>query len=353
MPAASEWPVGLLLDEVWLRARRSLVVALENAGVWPRGEEQGAFVSEQRTKGEALRDAVLMRHLADEDRRWLASPALFAAANRRFRSRVPMALAFGHELSVGLQALDRHETDAAVAQACAIFNFGISVFDLLHDTHPQLSSRFASYFNRDVLLRLHSDPAAPSEVRESARAAKEPELRLLLQVIATFYELLRGMGAVKTSAYETVTSLLSAAYEAEMRSATCDGVAMSERLGISHDKSSLPFAIIDAIGALRPEPNATATLHEALISDIGTIFWLTDDLADLVGDARSGSLNAILIEATGGEALDVGESLRRLLDGRAIEDAATNVRDAIVRVHEPGSAALARVVTSYVRMWLE
>ena len=351
--------MGLLLDEAWLRARRNLVIALENASLWPGAAEHAGFISKQRANGEALRDSVLLRDLAEEDRRWLPSPALFAAANRRFRSRVPMALSFGYELSAGLQSLDANETDVAVAETCGLFNFGISVFDLLHDAQPQLVSRFTSYFDRDVLLRLNAEAVAPSELQRTARTAEEPEIRLLLQVIAGVYERLHRLGAGSRGAYEKVTSLLALAYAAEIRSAACDAAPTSERLEIARAKSTLPFVIIDAIGELRHERNGSGALHDAVISEIGTIFWLTDDLVDLVGDSRSGALNAILIGATGGEGLDIGASLRRLLEGRAIEETTATIRDAIVRLHDrlsdrgAAGAAFARVVTSYVRMWLE
>src|SRR5947207_3544725 len=108
-----EWPVGLLLDEIWLRARRTLVASLAEADLWPEQAEHQAFVESERRRGEALRDTVLLSALPEEDRRWLLSPAIFGASNRRFRARTPLSLAFGYTLGEYLQPPSGAVNDAA------------------------------------------------------------------------------------------------------------------------------------------------------------------------------------------------------------------------------------------------
>jgi hypothetical protein len=351
----------LLLDEVWLRTRRTLVTALEEFDLWPAAGEHQAFFASQRTRGERLRDEVLLGLLSEDDRRWLASPSMFGASNRRFRARTPITLSFGCTLSEGLQSLDGHPPDGAIAETCGIFNFGISIFDLLHDAQPRLVSGFASRFDRNVLLKLHSDSASPHSLRDSSRACEEPEIRLLLQTIAGVYERLYGLAAdLPNGAFTNVTSLLSAAYAAEMQSSACASATAPERLAISRAKSTLPFAIIAAIGALRREHDADRTAHETLVNDIGTIFWLTDDLVDVVGDARSGALNSLLVRAAGEAPLDVGSNLVRLIEGRTIVETVTAIRDALVRVRSvvgetdsQGTLCFDRLLASYVRTWIE
>jgi hypothetical protein len=356
-PASSEWPVPLLLDEVWLRSRRMLVHALEEAEVWPSREEYQAFAERRQTTGRELRDRVLMPRLFDDDRRWLVSPSTFAASNRRFRSGVVRTLAFGHDLSCGLQMFDGRDADASAAGTCGLFNFGISVFDLLHDAQPALRTTFASSFDGSMLARLHSDPESPQMLLDAAADVAEPEVRLLLQIIAAVYaDLHRMAGGNRNGALHRVTSLLGKAYAAEMQSTSADALGLDDRLKIARAKSTLPFAIIGAIGDLPGHASASDDCA-GLTEDMATIFWLTDDLVDLVSDIRSGALNAIAASVAGNESLDRGKILRRLLECNAIDETAGRIRDALVRmrmrVRERASFDFDRTVVSYVRGWLE
>lgn len=356
-PASSEWPVPLLLDEVWLRARRKLVHALKEAGVWPSRDDYISFAARQQGTGTDLRNRVLMPRLFDDDRRWLVAPSTFGPSNRRFRSGVVRTLAFGHDLSCGLQAFEGREADASAAQTCGLFNFGISVFDLLHDAQPAMAGTFASAFDGSVLMRLHTDPESPRALLNAARNARDPEVRLLLQIIAAVYtDLHRMADGNRNGAFHRVTSLLSSAYAAEMQSAAAGAVGPGDRLAVARAKSTLPFAIIGAIGDLACDAPPSSDCA-GLTDDIATIFWLTDDLVDLVADVRSGALNAIAATIAGTETLTLTEILSRVLDGGAIEETAATIRDAVVRVcmrvrdRPPGG--FDHVVPSYVRGWLE
>ena len=340
--------------------RRTLVAALERAALWPLASEHQVFTASQRKRGEALREQVLFALLPEDDRRWLMSPSLFGASNRRFRARTPLTLSFGYSLSEGLQSLAADPPAIALAEACGLFNFGISIFDLLHDAQPQLVSEFTSHFNRDVLARLQSDGDGPAALRHSACTSEQPEIRLLLQTIAGVYErLYHAAGGPQSPAFAPVAALLARAYEAEMRSAAHTSAAPADRLAISRAKSALPFAIIAAVSALGQARAALAD-QQALIEDIGTIFWLTDDLVDVVGDARSRGLNSLLVRAAGEDTLDVGPNLTRLLESPLISDAARAITEALGRIHAAMAASgadraerLDRVVAAYVRTSIE
>jgi hypothetical protein len=348
------------MDEVWLRVRRQLVSELEKAGLWPAASEHTAFLAAERARGESLRDDVLLNALAEDDRRWLISPSIFGPSNRRFRLKTPMALSFGYGLSEGMQSLGHGQADIGIAQTCGIFNFGISIFDLLHDAQPRLVATFSSLFDHDVLMRLHSDPSSPRALQEAANSCEEPEIRLLLQTIAAVYERLYALADDSPNgAFSKTASLIAAAYAAETQSAACAMLPPSRRLEISRAKSVLPFAIIDAIGAFRRSDDGDALRHE-MTNDIGTIFWLTDDLVDVVGDARSGALNSLLVHAAGKDTLSVAANLARLLEGDVIAETARTIRDLLarlrttVREHNQGpDDRLARAIACYVRTWIE
>lgn len=355
--AGSAWPVGLLLDEIWLRSRRALVNRLEAAALWPSAEDQDRFVAEQRAKGERLRDEALLPEIAPDDRRWMTAPATFGAANRRFRGSTPMALAFGHALAAGLRELEGRPPHPPAAEAAALFNFGISVFDLLHDTQPEAVAEFSAHFGSDTLRGLHSGAASPEVLREAAPCCARPEVRLLLQTIAAVYERLHALGdEAPRDRFRALALLLEAAHAAEIGSAERTGEP-SDRLAISRGKSTLPFSIIGAIAALPPPHDVDG--NDPLLGDVGLVFWLTDDLTDLVGDARSGAVNSLVARSGCDGSEDIGERLQRLIDGRAIEDTADEIRDALLRIRRntaPSGLAGTRfeqLLARSVRAWVE
>lgn len=358
MSSGHEWPIGLLLDEVWLRARRAVVNSLADVGLWPDAAEQLTFTTAKRLRGKELRDRVLLPALREEDRRWIVSPAIFGASNRRFRAKTPSALAFGLDISKGMQMIAGRPVRQDVAEACAVFNFGISIFDLLHDTQSDLVADFTAQFDQSVLSRLNSDPDFPRRLVENSAGSDVPEFRLILQTIAAVYQRLH---ALDIGHFDQVAELLAAAYDAEIKSASlAAGQSIAELRQTSREKSTLPFAIISAIGDPDLGSGTQSTAHGQIVDSIGSIFWRIDDLADIVSDARSESLNSLLVEARRDEKAEIASTLTGLLEGSRIEASAQEVRDALLHVRSvvdecgDGSAkGFDRVLACYVRAWLE
>lgn len=356
MGHSTEWPVGLLLDEAWLRARRVLVTEMERSGVWPDAAKQRVFLDVQRAKGNDIRDRVLLPALGPEASDWLVSPASFGAANQRFRSHTPLSLAFGHSISEVLQGTGG-QIDRQAADAAALFNFGISMFDLLHDTLPDLAPSFGEMFGHDQLRALIGNPTAADRLAGVAGGATTPEVSLLLRTIAAVFEAIHRLtGRQAAKALKEVGSLLTLAYTAETASSGSSASA-DERVRVSRDKSVLPFCVIGAIGRLSGQcPDCGGELAETL----GTIFWKVDDLADLVGDTRSHSLNSLLLRAGERDEDQPAAALAALLVGNGIEEAAANIcagliaqRQMVERSSCDPALKLDRVAPSYVRMWIE
>jgi hypothetical protein len=364
----SDWPVGLLLDELWLRSRRLLVHELERLGCWSDQATYRSTMLEQARRGDELRMAVLSRVLGPAELRLLGSESIFAAANRRFRTRLPLSLAFGYELGRAFAAAAPNCDGEAMQQAlelAALFNFGISTFDLLHDTMPQAASAFSACFDRDVLSRLH-DGEAMETVAGAAALATDPETRILLRIIATFYAELHALTRrqQRDGAPPRPMGLLMAAYEAEMASARPDAYGPAERLRVSRSKSTLPFLIIGELARVaRGGEHPAQGLLDQLAEDVGTLFWLVDDLADLVDDLRCGSINAIVLSAmkrrAGG---DQASATRSVVESRAAENGVREIVRAFEAVraaaHDPlladtAVAGLPALVAAYVRNWIE
>jgi hypothetical protein len=352
MGQATEWPLGLLLDEAWLRARRLLVTRMEGCGLLPNASEQRRFLETQRTRGEDIRDRVLLPVLGQSASEWLVSPSIFGAANRRFRAHTPLSLAFGYSVSELLQGANGG-IDPQAADASALFNFGISMFDLLHDTLPELAPSFRTFFDEDRLGDLVKDAESAGRLAELASCATDPEIHLLLLTIAAVFTAIHHLSEQRGPAAAQVGHLMAMAYAAEAGSSRTDAhFDIEERLRVSREKSVLPFHIIRAIGRLRQDISPDA---DNLAERLGTVFWMVDDLADLVGDTRSHALNSLLLKANPDGTSEPEGALAALLAGNVIEDVVGEICDALVALQEVllPSEGSGRVVPCYVRMWIE
>ena len=98
--------------------------------------------------------------------------------------------------------------------------------------------------------------------------------------------------------------LLKRAYTAEIGSQSIDASHSRRYLTtIARNKSALPFQIIQEL-SLQPYIQSVAVYDRILSRHIGTIFWLLDDLVDLLKDFNSQDLNALLTSNANRKNLD-------------------------------------------------
>jgi hypothetical protein len=360
-PAASEWPVQLVLDEVWLRARRGLVQELERRGLWPERARYRRYMGAQRELGERLRQSLLVPAIGEADAALLGSETPFGPANQRVRDRVPVVLAFGHELGAALCDVVAADagTGGAVAERCAMFNLGVSLFDVVCDSCPDLQPRLVAAFDERMLAELTQGLRPVRDFVRTADDEATPELRVLLKIIAAFFDL----GPVHTDDPERLPSLLRRAYRAELAASHSEAWKQLGAFEIAQIKSMLPFAVIAEIvrGAAGLGEDASRLLTR-LADDVGRVFWLTDDLVDAVPDFCGGAVNALLLDHSDGASADQGEPLRRALDlGRleaAAEEVGARLADALDALTEARTdpVAIARMgdaLMCYTRDWLQ
>jgi hypothetical protein len=371
--APSEWPMPLLLDEAWLRAHRALVHALEADGLWPEGATQRTIIAAQHSHGEQLRDGLLFDLLGPEDFAHTASESLFGAANGRFRRRLPFVLAFGYELGLGLHAMACDGIGVRgreVGEASAIFNLGISMFDLIADTDPTLFGEVSAIVDAPRLRALVDGQVQVGAPTADGRTVPAPEVRILIKMIEAFFRRLReleGKGQPPAAHLrDRVATSLMAAHSAELQSA---GTEIPDNLAaVSEAKSTLPFVIIGDLALLGAGAEGVrAGSVESLVSHVKAVYWLTDDLADIVTDFQSGALNSLLARS-GGVPHHERDSARdypvlaHLLASREIEETAEAIRQhlraATVLARRatggPGRRAdLGALLACYVRDWIE
>jgi hypothetical protein len=192
-------------------------------------------------------------------------------------------------------------------------------------------------------------------------------LRVLLRIIVGFFA---GFHACKgrdeaDGLRLALRGTLADAYGAEVRSAALARSSDGAVIETSRAKSTLPFAVIHQVARLFADRSPPVV--DALADRIGTVFWLTDDLIDLVPDFQEGALNSILAPGRADapwseDLLEDYPVLAKLLESRQIETAAGEVRarlreslDLLDSSGFPEAAAtrLGEALKFYVRNWME
>jgi hypothetical protein len=250
--------------------------------------------------------------------------------SERGAARLQATLAFG---ATTARVLQRDLCNPDIELVCAIFNLGIGLVDGLCDEDPETG---------DTLLQLvqaHdlADAAEQPRVRGWLRAtllpalAEDPAAAFTADVIETFFETLHDVYPHHAWRLRVGVQLV-AALEAERASVTQSAdPARDQLIECSRLTSVLPFQIIETLADAehaRAEPTAGTQLGEAM--------WRIDDLVDLCQDARSGSLNGVLLCAGGH---DVVTALERLLAStdiaRAAREAADDLQAGLQRTDDP------------------
>lgn len=377
--ALGDWPLSLMLDEAWLRARRILVHKLEKAALWMETDSYNSFKREQRELGSRLKGELLRQVLGPRDYALLNSETIFGPSNNRFRAKISLVLAFGYELGAGLHTVlggRRTDQTAKAGELAAVFNLGISTFDLVCDHCEDLFGEFSETFNEEVLRSLGHDSQAPQMLAAKAEDVAAGELRLLLKLIAWFFQELHNTKTTSANGRPVdarirrkLATLLRDAYRAEVLSSAANAPASeADLIAISRRKSTLPFAIIYQV-ALLLSGRASGHIEKSaagLARYIATIFWLTDDLSDVVRDLQSGDLNSILLQAgfkpnNSRDPVRDYPVLTRLLAGNYFEKAADRIREQTasalsiidsVAINPDAANRFRQVVQFYVRGWL-
>jgi hypothetical protein len=362
-----------MLDEVWLRARRQLVHELVRANIWPEVDAYTTYMRGQAEVGQRLEKELLRVRLPARDAVELGSEAIFGAANTRFRRRLPLVLAFGYTFGFQLVRLigGRDAKADRIGRLTAVFNFGISVFDLVCDGDPQVADELHAAFDATALEAISVDRRQVEVLRRRADNVETSEIRLLLRLISMFFADLASMACQTSRAdgdQDRLRDLLAQAYSAEAGTLRRQAQASRKKsLAAAQLSSQLPFTIIAALAHLTSAGTASKrALVDDFLGHAGVLFALTDDLLDLVVDLQSGALNSILIRnGILGGAADYERdyvAITNLLEGRELQRSAHEARTEAERaltvlkspdVSRTADANLRRALICYLRSWIE
>lgn len=358
---AVDWPLALVLDEIWLRTRRVLVHTLAGAGLWASGDAYWDYMRDQNELGRRLAREALRERLSEDVVAAIGAEAIFAASNRKFRRRMPVALAFGYTLGSELMLLPNDGRGQGRSLLCSFFNLGISVFDLVCDSDDELVAELGRAFDGASLTQLSADPKTATDVlRRRASGTASMEIRFLLALIAIFFEEARQTDTVSPQ----LSLLLDQAYRAEMDSLAAQQATLEERETAARLSSQLPFAIMAEIATIGSN-DENGELITQLAGEFGGAFAVADDLIDLVPDMRAGALNTLLLSVgvlPGEKEFERDyQAAIQLLDQDLLDQAADRVRakmeDAIAllsdeRLDPQAAERLRTALVCYLRSWM-
>jgi hypothetical protein len=255
----------------------------------------------------------------------------------RTAARLQAALAFGavtaRVLVPGTRDLDQSADSAELL--CAMFNLGIGLIDGMCDEDAETGGALLELIQGQDLANAAEEPHARGWLRATlpTALAEDHTGAFTVDIVEAFFETLHEVfpGDTWLQQRRAVGTQLGAALEAERRSfiVSADQTAREQLIECSRLTSVLPFQIIETLAGgdhALTEPTAGTQLGEAM--------WRIDDLVDLCQDARSGSLNGVLLMAAPGAGRpgerELLTALERLLASTDIACAAGEAADGLL-----------------------
>ncbi len=263
---------------------------LDRLGIRPPPELMRQAAAAEASRGRRL----LLRHPGV---RRSHTPGRTRAFPPRWDRTMARRLSFGSASGRAVAARAGTIFGTGQADLCALFNVGIAAFDQLCDGMPESGAQLLATLTADGLARLGrgSDLA---ELHRLANRAPDSDVRYVLRRVAGFFETLSGCTFATPHFRRRLTELLVAAYLAEAR-AFAPGYASWSRAVLHQarqEAAELPFHIIAAIAVADGDRRQRHLAAESAAL-LGRAVALLDDACDVTDDARSASLNAILLDA--------------------------------------------------------
>jgi hypothetical protein len=317
-----QWPVAMLEEELWLRARRRFLLGLEERRLVPSFEEFRSGQEALRTLGQELLDrlggAMEPRALG-----YLESDEIGGSFNWRFVTRLPDTLAFGAAFLRWLCLLgDVAEVDARdAAEAAARFNLLAVVADLVADRRQE-AALLHRLLPGERLAALSESEEAVSDLARDVAEMPDGELRVFGALLCVFFRSVHRLRARATAAAaRSLTDALTRAWEVELLSASQTG----ETTALATDRSVVVFEVFGRLASLAAGGRSDRLIARSA-NLTGRAVAAVDDLVDIGQDLANGDLNAVLVAASTDrppeDAAEHREALVRLLDGDAIEKVA-------------------------------
>jgi hypothetical protein len=184
----SEWPISCMLDELHFRVLRQIVHQMESRGLWVRREHRTEILDARHAYGAHLMQETLLPVLGD-DYAELVSERVFGLTDYKFGLRAPRSLSFGYDMGTGIHRLLVSDgfTRSETGKLCALFNFGITIFDAVCDRMADTADILHRGFDERTLQTLIREPQGASVLEASIPKLRSVEVRVVLKVICAFF----------------------------------------------------------------------------------------------------------------------------------------------------------------------
>lgn len=275
---------------------------LRTSNLWLSDDEFRQQHLEQSISGHCLLMNILRHSNEIDSYALIFSKRIFGYEDYRFATQIKILLAFGSTLGEGLASFAGVSEVAKryAKELCALLNLAASLFDLLVDEIEIDRGVVYDLLGNGRLKKLVTAPSSITTLNDEILRMKSapPEIRL---VLATFSHLFALFHQYRSHIVdlEMLGDLFTAAYEAELATVKSqafpyDGTLRSAALS----KGTLLFQIMLQLvcacdGPVKP---ATVDIASALSIQMGRVFTLVDDLADVVQDSLTGAANTIVLE---------------------------------------------------------
>lgn len=308
---------------------RAIHTALNAHGVGLcKVEQQGKMASVQKF-GCQLRDEIFPKHLPG-----FIDAADFQAVaqhNPDLWNMLPYLIGVGFLRTSLFHRVENEAYDDldSVSVLGALFHTTITVLDQLVDEYMDPASVFALVNPALLYAIFQSDEASERLLCQTYTQTVDPQLRLLLMLIATFAKISHTLHDLhgNNDAWQALNNLIRQMYEAQRRvtgTAFPSRAEMADLLPLVHAKSALP-ALAHLHIARLAGPTANRLVETEQVSrQLGEILLLMDDLVDLLEDWRRGTPNLLvmrllnsLIEQGCTQVTD--EALHRVIDETTLQ----------------------------------
>jgi hypothetical protein len=346
--------------------RRQVTDGLRAFNLWISDVEFRQYHLEQSIFGHSLLMNILQQSSDRSNNGLIFAESIFGYEDYSFEKQLKRLLAFGGALGEGLSSFVGVSESARrrTKELCSMLNFGASIFDLLVDDIDVDPTSIFDLLGNGQLKKLVTDPTNVRMLNNEILRLKSapPEIRFVLTTFSNLFTLLHKYRC-ESSDLNNLGDLFTEAYETELSTVKsprlpCDGTLKSTAL----NKSVLLFRVMLQLACAcdrRVKPSSVEMANTFSIQ-VGRLFALVDDFADLTQDALAGSVNSILLEldesAIGPEEWR-SEGYRDVVD-RLIDDLCHNLARICSQLEERTREEMALSVFRtrllfYVRSWLE
>ena len=343
-------------DQFRLNVAAEIRGALSGIGMWPTDAELIRYATERAQIG---RTAVLncLPVLGPKD--WTAMMIdEIDVTNLGSRRAIASMGAFGWSFATAMQMLVDTETrERRRAQACAMFNIGISLLDRVADGSEAGRAHLFDVLDRTTVTTLSQCRSAPAALGQRADCEADPTLRMLLKIVAALYEELHQLAEVQPKGAVEVMEKLVAAYDAEVATHSRQDTGEAS---VARYRAALPFQVMASINMLASGDVDVLERRaaEEVAAAVGETFGLVDDLVDLPEDCRVGHPNVVVARvARASELHDGQDMLDRVAASGAVEASVSELASRMGTVRSlaaragGGGVPLVRFVTMYVGAW--